>query len=231
MARRKDPEGTINRILDVAEQLFMEQGFEQTSIQQILDHLDGLSKGAIYHHFKSKEEIFVAISERNNAPIHAMFDQLAADPSLTGLEKLQRIMDVAVSWPRGAFTNQVALRLLDNPRLMSSLLQDVYSEVAPYSLGPIIQQGIDDGSLPVADAQTFAEYLLILVNVWLNPMVQFDSTDQMVQRFRLFKSAMDGLGIPIVDASFETKYLDYCTEVGALVQANAARQRAATPGV
>lgn len=230
MVRRKDPEGTVSRILDVAEQLFMEQGFEQTSIQQILDRLDGLSKGAIYHHFKSKEEIFVAISERSNAPIHAMFDQLATDPSLTGLEKLQRILDLAVSRPRGEFTNRVALRLLDNPRLISALMNDVFKEIAPFALRPIIQQGMEDGSIPVDDAQAFAEYLLLLVNIWLNPMVQFDSTAQMAQRFQLFKAAMDGLGIPLVDASFEAKYLDYCDQVGALVHVHSSPQSAGESG-
>ena len=57
MARNKHPEETVNLILDVAFRLFMEKGYEHTSIQDIIDHLGGLSKGAIYHHFKSKEDI------------------------------------------------------------------------------------------------------------------------------------------------------------------------------
>ena len=52
MARNKHPEETINLILDVSFRLFMEKGYEQTSIQDIIDHLGGLSRGAIYHHFK-----------------------------------------------------------------------------------------------------------------------------------------------------------------------------------
>ena len=54
MARNKHPEETVNLILDVAFHLFMEKGYEHTSIQDIIDQLGGLSKGAIYHHFKSK---------------------------------------------------------------------------------------------------------------------------------------------------------------------------------
>ena len=57
MARNKHPEETVNRIVDVASRLFLEKGYNQTSIQDIVDHLGSLSKGAIYHHFKSKEEI------------------------------------------------------------------------------------------------------------------------------------------------------------------------------
>ena len=64
MARNKYPEETVNRILDVAGHLFMEKGYEHTSIQDIIDNLGGLSKGAIYHHFKSKEEILDAVTDR-----------------------------------------------------------------------------------------------------------------------------------------------------------------------
>ena len=52
MARNKYPEETVNLILDVAGRLFMEKGYEHTSIQDIINNLGGLSKGAIYHHFK-----------------------------------------------------------------------------------------------------------------------------------------------------------------------------------
>ena len=54
MARNKHPEETVNLILDVAFRLFMEKGYENTSIQDIIHGLGGLSKGAIYHHFKSQ---------------------------------------------------------------------------------------------------------------------------------------------------------------------------------
>ena len=47
MARNKNPEETVNRILDTAYRLFLEKGYEQTSIQDIINHLGGLSKGAI----------------------------------------------------------------------------------------------------------------------------------------------------------------------------------------
>lgn len=55
MARNTHPEVTRTRILDAAQRLFMAQGYEHTSIQNIVDELGDLSKGAIYHHFKSKE--------------------------------------------------------------------------------------------------------------------------------------------------------------------------------
>ena len=46
MGRKKNPEQTIEQIIAVSSQLFVEKGYEQTSIQDILDALD-LSKGAL----------------------------------------------------------------------------------------------------------------------------------------------------------------------------------------
>ena len=71
MARHKYPEETYQLILDVSTRLFFEKGYERTSLQDIIDGLGGLTKGAIYYHFRSKEEILIAVveamSRENNA--------------------------------------------------------------------------------------------------------------------------------------------------------------------
>ena len=64
MARNKYPELTVEKILDVAQKLFLEQGYEQTTIQDIVNNLGGMTKGAVYHHFKSKEEIINALADK-----------------------------------------------------------------------------------------------------------------------------------------------------------------------
>ena len=64
MARNKYPEVTVEKILEVSQRLFLEKGYDNTTIQDIVNGLGGLTKGAIYHHFKSKEEIMDALSEK-----------------------------------------------------------------------------------------------------------------------------------------------------------------------
>ena len=91
MARNKHPEETVNLILDVALRLFMEKGYEHTSIQDIIDHLGGLSKGAIYHHFKSKEDILTAVTERMMAESNQMLTVIRDRSDLNGKEKLKTI--------------------------------------------------------------------------------------------------------------------------------------------
>lgn len=56
-------ESTRERILDIALELFSEQGYEKTSLREIAEQL-GFSKAAIYYHFASKEEILMALHMR-----------------------------------------------------------------------------------------------------------------------------------------------------------------------
>lgn len=91
MARNKHPEETVSLILDVAARLFMEKGYEHTSIQDIIDNLGGLSKGAIYHHFKSKEDILVAVTDRMTSESNRMLADIRDQKNLCGKEKLRAI--------------------------------------------------------------------------------------------------------------------------------------------
>jgi AcrR family transcriptional regulator len=58
-----DPTSTRERILDIALDLFIEQGFDKTSLRQIAEKL-GFSKAALYYHFASKEDILMALHMR-----------------------------------------------------------------------------------------------------------------------------------------------------------------------
>ena len=91
MGRNKYPEETVAKILDAALELFCAQGYEGTSIQDIVDRLDGMTKGAVYHHFKSKEEIFNAAFDRAMAPVVEARQKLFEDRRLDGAQKLQRL--------------------------------------------------------------------------------------------------------------------------------------------
>ena len=77
MARNKYPEVTVEKILEVSQRLFIEKGYDNTTIQDIVNELGGLTKGAIYHHFKSKEEIIDALGEKlffdNNSVCHPAY--------------------------------------------------------------------------------------------------------------------------------------------------------------
>ena len=64
MARQAERSAaTRARVLDAAERLFAEQGYEATSTDEILE-ASGISRGALYHHFATKQAVFEAVFER-----------------------------------------------------------------------------------------------------------------------------------------------------------------------
>jgi AcrR family transcriptional regulator len=70
---------TRDRILDIALELFTEKGFDATSLQEIADQL-GFTKAALYYHYRSKEDILMALHMRMHEFGRQSLDQLAARP-------------------------------------------------------------------------------------------------------------------------------------------------------
>jgi AcrR family transcriptional regulator len=70
---------TRERILDVALDLFIEQGFDGTSLRQIAEKL-GVTKAALYYHFESKEDILLALHMRLHAFGRDALLQMAEGP-------------------------------------------------------------------------------------------------------------------------------------------------------
>lgn len=73
------PTSTKERILDIALQLFTEQGYDATSLQEIADRL-GFTKAALYYHFRSKDDILMALHLRMHQIGRERLDQLVEGP-------------------------------------------------------------------------------------------------------------------------------------------------------
>jgi AcrR family transcriptional regulator len=80
---------TRERILDIALELFTEQGYDKTSLRDIAERL-GTTKAALYYHFKSKSDILLELHLRLHALGQGVLDDLSALE--TGPEK-------AAAWP------------------------------------------------------------------------------------------------------------------------------------
>lgn len=199
MARNKHPEETVNLILSVAFRLFMEQGYEHTSIQDIIDHLGGLSKGAIYHHFKSKEEILIAVTDNMTAESNQMLAEIRDRSDLNGREKLKTIFKESICRPVQNDIFTVAPDFHNNPKLLFSLLHDTIDHAAPNYILPILQQGISDGSIVTDYPEQLAELILLAANVWMNPMIFDSSEEESYRKFMVFRQMLQGFGLDIVD--------------------------------
>jgi AcrR family transcriptional regulator len=82
MTRKKPKDKRINDILDSAIQEFVDKGYENTSMDSIASRA-GLTKGGLYYHFNSKDEILVKANEAFMEPIIAFMNEAmnSSDPS------------------------------------------------------------------------------------------------------------------------------------------------------
>lgn len=214
MARNKHPEETVNLILNVAFQRFMEKGYERTSIQDIIDHLGGLSKGAIYHHFKSKEDILIAVSDRMTAESNKILAAIRDRCDLNGMEKLKAIFKESINRPVQNDIFTVAPAFHNNTKLLFSLLHDTIDHAAPEYILPIIKQGISDGSIETDYPEQLAELILLAANVWMNPMIFNSSEEESYRKFMIFRQMLIGFGLDIVD----DEILERLKELAAIYQ-------------
>lgn len=210
MTRNKYPEETVNLILDVATKLFIKQGYEHTSIQDIINGLGGLSKGAIYHHFKSKEDILQAMGDRLGKENAVILGKIRDDTSLNGKEKLKAIYRMALSAPNQDIMISVAPNIMNNPRFLVMQIQAIYDMVAPDFIQPILEQGARDGSLRVKHPKELAEAMMLLTNIWLNPMMKEITVESQIKKCEIFNDMLKDIGIELIDQEMIQLYINYC---------------------
>lgn len=202
MARNKYPEVTVEKILDAAQRLFLEKGYDNTTIQDIVDELDGLSKGAVYHHFKSKEEIMDAVSDRMfyaNNPFEAVRNRT----DLNGLQKLKEVVRVNQADESRADMTVQAIPITRNPRIMVGMIESNRRVLTPYYL-ELLEEGNRDGSLHTEYAKEIAELLPLLTSLWLLPSVFPASKEEMKHKFYFLGDMLEKMGVPLMDDSIRT---------------------------
>lgn len=205
MARNKYPEETVNLILDTAQKLFIEKGYEHTTLQDIIDNLGGLTKGAIYHHFKSKEDILNAVTARlfKENTLSEKWIKIQKDTELNGAEKLKSMLHSAITDEQEQEFRMMGVHLQNMPQMLSGLLLRSVNEIAPNSLEPVLKEGVEDGSIKVPYPKELAEIISLLANLWLNPLV-FPMTDEELQRkCEVILGMMAMLGINVFDLYFD----------------------------
>ena len=78
-------------IIQTSERLFRENGYANTSVDAIIKEM-GVAKGLFYYYFKSKEEVLEAIVDHTLDQIVEMAEQVANDPSIAALTKMQMLL-------------------------------------------------------------------------------------------------------------------------------------------
>lgn len=211
MARNKYPEVTVERILDVSQRLFLEKGYENTTIQDIVDELGGLTKGAVYHHFKSKEEIMDAVGDRmffSNNP----FEAVRGRTDLNGLQKLREAVRLNQSDQKRVRLTAQSIPIAKSPRLLQEMIISNRKVLMPYFL-ELIEEGNRDGSMHTDYPREIAELLPLLTSLWLLPSVFPASREQMKRKFLFLGEMLEKMGVPLMDDSIRALVDDFFDQI------------------
>lgn len=127
MARRtkEDAQVTRNTLLDAAEREFLARGVSRTTLADIAQAA-GVTRGALYWHFKGKAEIFTAMMERVTSPLEAdllALSQTQADPLMIWRDHLQRALRRIVTDEQTQRVLQIAMQKVEHTEDMSAVVE------------------------------------------------------------------------------------------------------------
>lgn len=188
-------ENTRELILEVASGLFMTKGYEKTRISDIINGLDGLTKGAVYHYFDSKEDIFNEVVKRIRYQNKAIFDEIKYAKDLNGREKISKLISVAIGNTNMDVITSISPNLTDNPKLLASFFKQMQEMTIPEYFLPIIYEGIKDGSIKSEYPQELAELIAVMLNIWLNPLIFNKSNDTVRNKINIINRCLSDFNI------------------------------------
>lgn len=150
---RRRAEARPEEVLDAALDLFIEQGFAKTRVEDIAKRA-GLSKGSVYLYFASKEQILEALVKRALTPIadnvFGAISELRGDPRPT-MKTVLRMLGGRLSDPRTVAIPKLILReVIGFPELAAMYRREVLDRVLPL-IEAMIGRGIEEGYLRPVD--------------------------------------------------------------------------------
>ncbi|MCP8884271.1 TetR/AcrR family transcriptional regulator [Devosia sp. XJ19-1] len=152
------------QILDHAQALFFEKGYDRTTVQDLMAAA-GVSKGGFYHHFSAKEDVLEAINVRLAAVSVKVIEEVLARPGLTAFEQLDQSLRSMRRFKREQASGIIAafetLLRPENISLYDRINRANITTVLPL-FEAIIEAGRQDGSFDVPDARIAAQAILSL---------------------------------------------------------------------
>lgn len=145
-------------IVQTAERLFSEVGFAKCSVDMIIRDI-GVAKGTFYYYFKSKEDILEAIVDRALGQILEMAEQVADEPSLPALAKMQLLLSDSHVGDEDTQDLVDMLHMPENRELHEITNIQTVLRLSPI-LAKIVEQGIREGVFATDRPNETVQFLL-----------------------------------------------------------------------
>lgn len=197
--KKYDAQKTLQQTLAAATKLFIEKGFANTSMMDIAKAA-GLSKGALYHHFKSKEEIVETVKAMQKGHMEIQVAQWLSEANAKGMNAKEKLIHIlhrnveeASAHTYDAFFDSQAR----SPEFVVDMMHACVNESAPI-FAALFKEGIADGSLQTDYPDECAELFFLLINLWCNKEILPCDQAKQTKRLKCLQSTMAALGIDII---------------------------------
>ena len=160
----KEADVRRNEILDVAQQLFYANGYEQTSIQDIIKKV-GIAKGTFYHYFSAKLDLLDALIERMFNQILEVIKPIVNDDQLNAPEKFGWVFTSTASWKleqKDFFLGILQVWHADNNAIFRQKLKVATRQGVVPLLTEIIRQGLEEGVFATDYPDDLAEIVILI---------------------------------------------------------------------
>ena len=207
MKRTINPQKTIENILTVSERLFLEKGYEKTTTQEIVNQT-GLSKGTLFHHFKTKDDILAAVLDKHNDwTAQEMYKWLKEIEHHTAREKISYLFHRFYDDVDRTPLSKIAL-LSKSPKLIIEDLRGWANNISPI-ITKLISEGNQDGSIQTDYPQESAQLFNLLFCIWCDPVILSCDAPSLRKRLQFIQHTMKLLGVDIVDDNFIEKTMKF----------------------
>jgi len=162
VVKEEDYASRRNEILNVARQLVYQKGYDQMSIQGILDTLK-ISKGAFYHYFDSKQALLDGLVEQMLDEAEKVMGPVLAAKDMPAIEKMKRYFDAGSRWKadqKPFFINLMRVWYDDANVLLRQKQEDAIMKHFAPKLAEIIRQGVAEGVFSTKYPDQFADTML-----------------------------------------------------------------------
>jgi AcrR family transcriptional regulator len=157
----KDPEARKDELIEAAERLFLEKGYDNTAVGEIVRAV-GVAQGTFYYHFRSKEDILGAIIIKSLDDVGRAISDITDRTDLTAPEKLSAVIGAAFET---ITEKQGLLESLHRPgnALIHDTMKRITIDIMVPLMARLVEEGKQDGDFDVPHAREAGELVLAAV--------------------------------------------------------------------
>ncbi|MBN1492779.1 MAG: TetR/AcrR family transcriptional regulator [Candidatus Omnitrophica bacterium] len=162
----KNYEDRKNELLATAQRLFYHHGYDQTSVNNIIEAV-GVSKGTFYYYFKSKEDLLDCIIDTMSRNILREMGSVINEAGLDALTKFRKVIDVTRRWRianKELFMTVTKVMYRDENVFLRHKMDMRDLQLITPELSKIIKQGVHEGVFHISNPDDAAELIMRLSN-------------------------------------------------------------------